>query len=104
MPTPTDRYVLLALSLSTLLCGIAAVGVGCGRAGDGDPGTATVASAVVTDHDDGFSADDWTVLRALSPLPSVPADPTNRYADSAAAARLGQRLFFEPRLSGPIQT
>ena len=35
----------------------------------------------------------------LSPLPSVPADPTNRFADDGRAAELGQRLFFDPRLS-----
>ena len=40
------------------------------------------------------------ILRA-SPLPPMPDDPTNRVADEPAAARLGQSLFFEERLSGP---
>ena len=31
-----------------------------------------------------------------------PADPSNRVADDPDAAHLGQRLFFEPRLSGPL--
>jgi cytochrome c peroxidase len=31
-------------------------------------------------------------------------DTTNKYRDSPAAALLGQKLFFEPRLAGPIQT
>jgi cytochrome c peroxidase len=31
-----------------------------------------------------------------------PADPSNRFADDAAAQRFGQRLFFEPGLSGPL--
>ena len=31
-------------------------------------------------------------------------DTTNKYRNSRAAALLGQKLFFEPRLSGPIQT
>lgn len=35
-------------------------------------------------------------LRALEPLA---ADPSNRYADDSAAARLGQRLFFDTRMS-----
>lgn len=35
-----------------------------------------------------------------SPLPSPPADPTNRVADDSAAAHFGQYLFFDPRLSG----
>jgi cytochrome c peroxidase len=35
-----------------------------------------------------------------SPLDGPPVDPTNRVADDARAARLGQRLFFDRRLSG----
>lgn len=50
-----------------------------------------------------FSADELSIIHTLSPLPALPADPTNKYADSPAAALLGQKLFFEPRLSGPIQ-
>src|SRR5215467_11148876 len=53
---------------------------------------------------DGFSPSDWAKIKTLSPLPALPVDTTNKYRDSAAAALLGQRLFFEPRLSGPIQT
>jgi cytochrome c peroxidase len=52
---------------------------------------------------DGFSPADWDLLHTLSPLPDLPVDTTNEYADSPAAARLGQKLFSEPRLSGPIQ-
>lgn len=51
-----------------------------------------------------FSAAEWHTLHTLSPLPDLPVDTTNRYADSPAAARLGQKLFFDPRLAGPIQT
>lgn len=50
-----------------------------------------------------FSPQEWRVINTLSPLPPLPADTTNKYRDSAAAALLGQKLFFEPRLSGPIQ-
>src|SRR5450432_956088 len=41
-----------------------------------------------------FSADEWAALQALSltRLPAPPADPTNRFADDPAAARLGQRI------------
>jgi cytochrome c peroxidase len=53
---------------------------------------------------DGFSPSEWATIRTLSPLPALPVDTTNKYRDSAAAALLGQKLFFEPRLSGPIQT
>ena len=38
-------------------------------------------------------------LLRLSPLPPPPPDPTNRLADDPGAARFGQRLFFDPRLS-----
>ena len=51
-----------------------------------------------------FSPLDWSVIDTLSPLPDLPVDTTNKYRDSPAAALLGQKLFFEPRLSGPIQT
>jgi cytochrome c peroxidase len=51
-----------------------------------------------------FSSAEWAQLHTLSPLPDLPTDTTNKYADSPAAAKLGQKLFFDPRLSGPIQT
>ena len=51
-----------------------------------------------------FTANEWNIINKLSPLPDLPVDTTNKYRDSAAAALLGQKLFFEPRLSGPIQT
>ena len=38
----------------------------------------------------------------MSPLPAVPADPTNAFADNAAAATLGQRFFFDEQFSGAI--
>ena len=52
---------------------------------------------------DGFTSNEWAILHTLSPLPALPVDTTNKYRDSPAAALLGQKLFFEPRLSGPIQ-
>lgn len=39
------------------------------------------------------------VLRTLSPVPPLPPDPTNRFADDERAARLGHRLFFDKGLS-----
>jgi len=38
-------------------------------------------------------------IQAMSPLPQIPADPTNRVADDPAAARFGQALFYDPRFS-----
>ena len=46
-----------------------------------------------------FTADERTKMYALSPLPSPPSNPSNRYADDPQAAHLGQYLFFDPRLS-----
>jgi cytochrome c peroxidase len=48
----------------------------------------------------GWSADELALLRRLTPLPPVPADPTNRVADDDAAAHYGRWLFFDARLSG----
>ncbi len=42
-------------------------------------------------------------LAGTSPLPAVPADPTNLYADNAAAAALGQRFFFDEQFSGAMK-
>ena len=68
-------------------------------------GTASTKSALQSAADPvTFSAAEWAIIHTLSPLPELPVDRTNRYRDSDAAALLGQKLFFEPRLSGPIQT
>lgn len=53
--------------------------------------------------DESFSLQEWAVIKTLSPLPALPVDTTNKYNDSPAAALFGQKLFFESRLSGPIQ-
>jgi cytochrome c peroxidase len=49
-----------------------------------------------------LTAAEMTALAGLSPLPAVPADTTNAYAGSAAAARLGQMLFFDKSYSGTL--
>ena len=38
-------------------------------------------------------------IARMSPLPAVPADPTNRFAESVPAAEFGHALFFDARLS-----
>lgn len=51
----------------------------------------------------GQGGGDLRVLAAAhSPLPAVPADPTNAYADNAAAATLGQMLYFDKSYSGAL--
>lgn len=46
-----------------------------------------------------FTPRDLRALARLTPLPAPAPDPTNRWADDPAAARLGQALFFDPGLS-----
>lgn len=60
-----------------------------------------VTAAATTSGSDGWSAAQLDELRSLSltALDPVPADPTNRVADDPRAARLGERLFFDTRLS-----
>ena len=50
-----------------------------------------------------FTPEEITAYSRLSPLPAVPVDPSNKHADAAAAARLGQRFFFEKSWAGPIK-
>jgi len=70
------------------------------------PDGATTAEASATDSSVADAADGSTPLDprvfTLSPLPAVPADPTNAVADSAAAAALGQMLFFDKSYSGAL--
>lgn len=40
-----------------------------------------------------------SLLRTLSPAPTPPGDPTNRYADDPEAAHLGHYLFFDTAMS-----
>jgi cytochrome c peroxidase len=46
-----------------------------------------------------FSEAERAILLELSPLPAPPSDPTNAVADDPRAARLGQALFYDTRLS-----
>jgi cytochrome c peroxidase len=47
-----------------------------------------------------FSKEDMEQIAKLSPVPKLPEDKTNRYADNEKAALLGKSLFFDKRLSG----
>jgi cytochrome c peroxidase len=48
-----------------------------------------------------WNEDELTALRRLwiGSLPSLPADPSNKYADDPRAAAFGQKLFFDTRFS-----
>jgi cytochrome c peroxidase len=64
-----------------------------------DSGTADATSDGGADD---FTAAERAVIATLSPLPALPPDKTNAFADSAAAATLGQRLFFDKSYSGAL--
>ncbi|HAW96505.1 MAG TPA: hypothetical protein DCX60_09535 [Phycisphaerales bacterium] len=46
-----------------------------------------------------LTADAWDRIRQMAEVPALRPNPTNRVADDLGAARLGHRLFFEPRFS-----
>ncbi len=48
-----------------------------------------------------WTAAEQQIIRGLwlATLPPLPLDPSNRYADNAQAAALGEKLFFDTRLS-----
>lgn len=48
---------------------------------------------------DGFRPEELELVLRHSPLGPPPPDPTNAVADHPVAARLGQRIFFDPRFS-----
>ena len=69
---------------------------------DAAPGAlGCVAPEAVTSADGGvgFSERDWRRIRRMSPVPPLPPDPTNRYADDPRAAALGRALFDDVGLS-----
>lgn len=49
-----------------------------------------------------YSEQETAILRSLwlGSLPPLPSDPSNRYSDNPEAARLGRKLFDDPRFSG----
>ncbi|MEP7121979.1 MAG: cytochrome c peroxidase [Byssovorax sp.] len=94
------RPSLLQSTLSFAAFGLA-ITAGCaGNAPPSDDRTAVSTDALAPDS---FTAAEWATIASLSPLPTLPVDTTNKYADSPAAASLGHRLFFDKRIAGPIQ-
>src|SRR4051794_15132615 len=51
---------------------------------------------------DVFTQEEFDQIQKLGPLPAVPPNSTNRYADDPACATFGQRLFFEKAYSHPL--
>lgn len=66
--------------------------------------TSSTSGAGGSDPAPTFTDREWALLKSLSPdaLPGAPVDVSNAYADDAAAAALGQRLFFSTVFSGAL--
>jgi len=79
---------LLALLVPYLLAG----GAGCG---------ARLDAAFCDESTCAFSADEWRRLQALSPVPGVPADPSNQFRGDPRAQALGSAFFADAAFSGP---
>lgn len=75
----------------TLAAALVMAGAGCGDSGFSD------------DHD-GFTAEEWSEIQALAP-PSEPqhANPSNKLAFDANAAKLGQMIWYDPEFSSAIR-
>jgi cytochrome c peroxidase len=62
----------------------------------------TACSSSGDDEGNEFSPAELDIISTLSPMPPLPANPTNRYADNLDAARFGRTIFNETRYSGAI--
>lgn len=71
---------------------------------DAGPETGAPDAGVIDDPDPVFSDADRAALAALlrDDAAPLPADPTNAFADHAAAAELGRRFFFDPAFAGVL--
>ena len=79
--------------------------VGCDRSVPAPEPVVSVPSApdleaVRERHGVDFTSRQWERIARMAEVPALAADRTNRVADDLAAARFGQKLFFDPRLSG----
>ncbi|HEY4184036.1 MAG TPA: cytochrome c peroxidase [Polyangia bacterium] len=80
-----QRFALAAASAVTLLAG-------CG---------ATLDRAFCDESNCVFSDDEWGRLQALSPIPSIPDDPSNQFRGDPQAQSLGNAFFLDASFSGP---
>lgn len=87
----------LSTVLTLFLCNVVLLFAGCDEERVGETLTAVEQSPETPDF---FSQAEWDIVLSLSPLPHTPPpNPTNRFADDPAAARLGQAFFFDFRFS-----
>jgi cytochrome c peroxidase len=107
----TQRAGHLIMGTGALVLALGCAASDAGLFGDGTEHGEELASLELATHSHdcepapppGFSESEWQALGRLSPLPDVPEDSTNAYADSKKARTLGQKLFCDPGFSGPLQ-
>jgi cytochrome c peroxidase len=80
----TDRSIIARLLV------VAALSASCGP----------LADAFCETDGCGFTEAEWQRISSLANLGPPPPDRSNRYVGNRAAARLGQRLYFDARFSG----
>ena len=100
MDAHARRLSPVVLSVAALVGGFVGGLVACDRS-EG-PGTGAAVPATPESIADRTGLSVSVVRRASrsSPIPEVPADPTNRVADDPLAAEFGRTLFFDEGLSG----
>ncbi|MEL6182833.1 MAG: cytochrome-c peroxidase, partial [Myxococcota bacterium] len=62
-------------------------------------GEQSAPAVLSADSDEPWTPTELALMGSLSPVPELPPSPTNAVADDERAARLGQTLFFDQRLS-----
>lgn len=72
---------------------------GCRDDAEMPAGPVAAAEPAALAADLGFDERERRAILGLGPLGPLEPEPTNRFADDDRAARLGQRLFHDPRLS-----
>jgi cytochrome c peroxidase len=63
---------------------------------------AIVGSLAACTDETTFTEEERTILSSYKLPDRPPPNPSNRYADNAAAAVLGKKFFFDPRFSGAL--
>ena len=76
--------------------------LGCGAMPGTDAGPTDAGQPVVDAGDAVLTEAELVLAHTFSPLPVVPGDATNVFADDARAATLGQRLYFDSSYSGAL--